>query len=116
MKTQLTAIAAIVAFGSTAALARTIEHNDFRHTVQFESFDNLLVNKASDVLRTNANRYGLQANLNNLALVQVQESLLGKHYRYQQMHQGLPIDQAEVIVSLDNNGRVLKVFNNSVPV
>jgi hypothetical protein len=76
----------------------------------------VLANKPSDVLRQNARRYGLQSNLSNLALVQVQESLLGKHYRYQQMHQGLVIDQAEVVVSIDNNGRVLKVFNNSVPV
>ncbi len=116
MKTTMTAIAAALALCSTAALADTITHDDFRRTVQFDSFDNTLINKPSDVLRRNATRYGLPLSLNNLTLVQVQESLLGKHYRYQQMHQGLAIDQAEIVVSMDHNGRVLKVFNNSVPV
>ncbi len=109
MKAQLTALAAALAISSMA----NARIND---ADQLDSFNNVLVNKPTDVLRQNAQRYGLPASLSNLTLVQVQESLLGKHYRYQQMHKGLPVDQAEVIVSIDNNGRVLKVFNNAVPV
>jgi hypothetical protein len=65
------------------------------------------------VLRDNAERYGLPASLENLVLVQVQESLLGKHYRYQQMLLDLPVDGAEIIVSIGTNGQLLQIFNET---
>src|ERR1700741_3088708 len=69
------------------------------------SVDNLTLFSATaatspdDVLRQNAERFGLPASLNNLTLVKVQESITGKHYHYQQMLRGLPVDRAEIIVS-----------------
>ena len=48
------------------------------------------------VLKANAARFGLPANLNNLVLVSVKESLTGKHYHYQQMLRGLPVDRRRV--------------------
>ncbi|WP_338846939.1 M4 family metallopeptidase [Massilia sp. W12] len=48
-----------------------------------------------------------------LTLVRSNESLLGKHYYYQQMLHGLPIDQADVAVSIGHNGQLLKVHNQA---
>jgi Zn-dependent metalloprotease len=58
-------------------------------------------------------QYGLPASLNNLKLVKVQESLTGKHYHYQQMLRGLPVDRAEIIVSIGKNGQLQKIFNET---
>lgn len=65
------------------------------------------------VLRDNAERYGLPRSLDNLVLVEVQESLLGKHYRYQQMLLDLPVDNAQIIVSIGKNGQLLQIFNET---
>lgn len=64
-------------------------------------------------LRDNAERYGLPRSLDNLVLVEVQESLLGKHYRYQQMLLDLPVDNAQIIVSIGKNGQLLQIFNET---
>ncbi|MFL6660176.1 MAG: M36 family metallopeptidase [Massilia sp.] len=76
-------------------------------------YTNTKAASAEDVLRENASRFGLPANLNNLVLTKVQESLTGKHYHYQQMLRGLPVDRAEVIVSIGHNGQLLHVFNET---
>jgi hypothetical protein len=65
------------------------------------------------VLRDNAERYGLPRSLDNLVLVEVQESLLGKHYRYQQMLLDLPVDTAQIVVSIGKNGQLLQIFNET---
>ncbi|MES2318843.1 MAG: M4 family metallopeptidase [Pseudomonadota bacterium] len=76
-------------------------------------YTNTKAGSAQDVLRQNASRFGLPASLNNLVLTKVQESLTGKHYHYQQMLRGLPVDRAEIIVSIGHNGQLLKVFNET---
>jgi predicted secreted protein len=83
------------------------------------SVDNLTLFSATaatspdDMLRQNAERFGLPASLNNLTLVKVQESITGKHYHYQQMLRGLPVDRAEIIVSIGKNGQLQKIFNET---
>ena len=64
-------------------------------------------------LRDNAERYGLPRSLDNLVLLKVQESLLGKHYRYQQMLLDLPVDNAQIVVSIGKNGQLLQIFNET---
>jgi predicted secreted protein len=76
-------------------------------------FSGATVKSADDVLRQTAAQYGLPASLNNLKLVKVQESLTGKHYHYQQMLRGLPVDRAEIIVSIGKNGQLQKIFNET---
>ena len=71
------------------------------------------VASADAALRQNAAQFGLPASLNNLTLVKVRESLTGKHYHYQQMLRGLPVDRAEIIVSIGKNGALLKIFNET---
>lgn len=65
------------------------------------------------VLRQHAERFGLPASLNNLVLTRTQESLTGKHYTYQQMLRGIPVDRAEIIVSIGHDGKLLKIFNET---
>lgn len=76
-------------------------------------FSGMKASSATEVLRQNAEEYGLPANLNNLVLTKVQDSLLGKHYYYQQMLRGLPVDRAEIIVSIGKNGDLLRIFNET---
>jgi hypothetical protein len=76
-------------------------------------FTNTKATSADAVLRQNAAYFGLPANLDNLTLTRVQESLTGKHYVYQQMLRGLPVDRSEIIVSLGKNGELLKIFNET---
>lgn len=65
------------------------------------------------VLRDNAERFGLPRSLDNLVLIEVQESLLGKHYRYQQTLLDLPVDNAQIVVSIGRNGQLLQIFNET---
>lgn len=82
-----------------------------------QTIDNLTLFSATkaaspaDALKEHGQRLGLPASLANLVLVKTQESLLGKHYYYQQMLHGIPVDQAEVVVSIGHNGQLLKIFN-----
>ncbi|HEY1147321.1 MAG TPA: hypothetical protein VGF27_02035 [Pseudoduganella sp.] len=68
---------------------------------------------ADQALRQNADRFGLPASLDNLVLTRVQESLTATHYHYQQMLRGLPVDRAEIIVSIGKKGELLKIFNET---
>lgn len=68
---------------------------------------------AQEVLRQNAARFGLPASLHNLVQTRVQQSLTGKHTTYQQMLRGLPVDRAEIIVSIGHDGKLHKIFNET---
>ena len=76
-------------------------------------FTNTKAASAEGVLKVHAARFGLPANLNNLVLVSVKESLTGKHYYYQQMLRGLPVDRAQIVVSIGKNGDLQKIFNET---
>ncbi len=76
-------------------------------------FTNTKAASAEGVLKVHAARFGLPANLNNLVLVEVKESLTGKHYYYQQMLRGLPVDRAQIVVSIGKNGDLQKIFNET---
>ncbi len=70
---------------------------------------------ADQFLTDNAGNYGL-ADTANLDLVKIKESLLGKHFHYQQKLFGHDIYHAEIIVSVSNQtGEVFQVFNNAYP-
>lgn len=76
-------------------------------------FTNTKAASAEGVLKVNAARFGLPANLKNLELVEVKESLTAKHYYYQQMLRGLPVDRAQIVVSIGKNGDLQKIFNET---
>lgn len=103
-----TTIASMVLL-ACASLAQAAEHNVGNLTF----FSNTKAASADAVLRANAARFGLPANLDNLVLTQVKESLTGKHYYYQQMLRGVPVDRAEIIVSIGKNGELQKIFNET---
>lgn len=61
--------------------------------------------------------YGLPAALGNLELIEVQESLLGTHYRFQQRLNGYDVEAAQVVVSISRqDGSVYRVYNQTYPV
>ncbi|MEZ4388922.1 MAG: proprotein convertase P-domain-containing protein [Candidatus Krumholzibacteriia bacterium] len=72
---------------------------------------------ARDFLQSRAAQFQLPADLSNLELIEVRESLLGKHLRFQQVLNGLPVRGGQVIVSVaKDGGRVLRAYNNTYPV
>ncbi len=62
-------------------------------------------------LKKNASQFGI-SQTTELNLVRTQESLLGKHYTFQQRFNGYDIESAQLVVSLDNNNQIFKIFNN----
>jgi len=72
---------------------------------------------ARDFLQGRATELQLPADLANLELVEVKESLLGFHVRFAQRLNGLPVHGGEVVVSVaKGGGKVLKAYNNTYPV
>ena len=106
--TTRTTMAAMVML-ACASLAQAGEKTVDNLTV----FSNTKATSAEQVLRANAARFGLPSKLDNLVLTAVKESLTGKHYHYQQMLRGIPVDRAEIIVSISNQGELQKVFNET---
>lgn len=106
--TTRTTIASLVML-ACASLAQAGEKTVDNLTV----FSNTKAASAEGVLKLHAARFGLPANLSNLQLVAVKESLTGKHYYYQQMLRGLPVDRAQIIVSIGKNGDLQKIFNET---
>ncbi len=49
-------------------------------------------------------------------LKDAKESLLGKHYRFQQLRNGIEVSGAELVVSTTNRGHVFQVYNNTTSV
>jgi len=106
--TTRTTIASMVML-ACAGLAQAGEKTVDNLTV----FTNTKAASAEGVLKVHAARFGLPASLNNLVLVEVKESLTGKHYYYQQMLRGLPVDRAQIVVSIGKNGDLQKIFNET---
>lgn len=75
-----------------------------------------LVNKSGNTLQNVSDSLNLGINSANYSLVETKESLLGTHELYQQMINGLAVDGAEVSISLNSKGEVVKVYNNGVEV
>lgn len=99
----------VLAYGAPAWAGSTTVDN-------LTVFSNTQAGTPQDVLRQNAARFGLSASLENLVLTRTQESLTGKHYTYQQMLRGLPVERAHIIVSIGHDGKLLKIFNETRPI
>ncbi len=60
--------------------------------------------------------YQLSAQPEDLRLEGIRQSLLGTHVTFQQYLDGTPVEGAQFIVSVGDDGRILRVFNNTYPV
>ncbi len=72
---------------------------------------------ATNYLRSFAPLFRISPDLAGLEPAGEQESLLGKHYRYRQTIGGIPVLDAEIVVSVSlKDRRVYMVYNNTWPV
>lgn len=72
--------------------------------------------RAYAYLYANSPVFGLPADLSNLELVRVQESLLGNHFHFQQFINKIPVEFSEIIVSVNHTTKgVYQIFNNTYP-
>lgn len=119
----LVSLAPVAGQAASESVLRDTYHQDHRSTprVQFnpvwESTSGSTGQAlALDYLAQRADTFGLPTSLDNLQLTEVQESLLGHHYRFQQQIEGIDVDRAEVIVSIaKKDGAIYRVFNNTYP-
>ncbi len=123
-------LALLVAFGVSASAAPSYEgqldtrHQDHRSTLkiaiepQWPAIGGTTPEGAARAfLEARAADFGLPADLANLVLTGEKESLVARHFTFQQMLAGVPVDGAEAIVSVaKGDGRVMRAFNNTYPV
>ena len=67
-------------------------------------------------LQTYRQKFNLPPDDLCLRLEHVKTSLLGKHYHYRQYYNGIPVDTAEIIVSISHKtGLPYRLYNNTYP-
>ncbi len=127
MKSTLLAILAVLLVASslpaTAAALDTF-HQDHRQTPRLlvaPSWDAVAGatprGAAEAFLLDQAARLGLERGLADLQLVRQRESLLARHFHFQQVLDGIPVHGGEVTVSVaKRDGRVLRAYNSYYPV
>lgn len=111
-----------MSFSSAFAAERVVMHSD-RPTPRIIFQPQSATKAGSDSAKTAENyvaanweRLGLQPQAANLVLGRTQKSLIGTHYHFQQRYQDLPVETAEVIVSVTHdNGQIYRVYNNTWP-
>jgi len=124
--TALVGIALFAAAPGTAGAVSVVQdlaHRDHRDTpqIQFEPAWSAAPgttgeSRARAFLTERAADYGI-ADLADLRLSRVKESLLGTHYTFQQQIGGIDVDKAEFLVSIaKSDGRIYRTHNNLYPV
>ncbi len=131
MKKLLTLLSAGVLLGTlltnpvlAVSLVRDTYHDDHRSTpkLQFEPRWDAPAGLARDgvadaFIALEGAKYRLPAHREDLQLLEVKESLLGYHYIYQQMLNGIPVDGGQFIVSVSRqDNHIYRVYNNYYPV
>lgn len=124
MRLILAAALLTLASSVQAVQLRDTRHDDGRGTprAQFEPMWRQPESGASgealarEFLSARAAEYQVAPDLSNLRFTQAQESLLGVHYRFQQVLSGYDVENAEIIVSIaKSDGRIYRVYNNAYP-
>ena len=73
-----------------------------------------LLDKSNNPLQQVSDELNLGINAASFKLTESKESLLGTHSYYQQTVNGLDVDGAQVVVSVNGNNEVFKVYNSTV--
>jgi len=68
--------------------------------------------KSGDSLQVVSDELKLGLPAGNFKLSETKESLLGRHHYYQQVVNGVEVDGSEIVVSVNPNNEVIKVYNN----
>lgn len=125
MKKSIIALTIAISFSthSISGLAEGTYHNDYRTTSKLDlkpSYYNKVKLTddalALDFLALNKQRYGLENVYRTLKLAKIKSSLIGNHYHFQQYLNDIKVDKAEIIVSINKDNRITRVFNNTYPV
>jgi subtilisin-like proprotein convertase family protein len=99
-------------------------HRDQRQTLKYQMFPNMPesfaamdpVASAWAYLRAEATQFGLTPDLYGISLQKQQESLLGWHLRFSQTQNGVPIEGAEIIISIrKSDNRIYSVYSTVQP-
>ncbi|MDQ3232162.1 MAG: proprotein convertase P-domain-containing protein, partial [Pseudobdellovibrionaceae bacterium] len=102
----------------------TTYHRDQRQTVKYQIFPNMPVSLAANdpvstawsYLRAQSADFGLTPDLYGITLQKQQESLIGWHLRFSQTQNGVPIEGAEIIISVAKaDNRIYTVYSTVQP-
>jgi subtilisin-like proprotein convertase family protein/Zn-dependent metalloprotease len=120
-----------LALSIAACLAPTVHavgtsntlHNDHRKTIKLDLSPSAYnksslvgLDLATQFLKDNVKQYGLESNIDQLVFSRKKSSLLATHFYFQQSINGIPVDNGEIIISVNKQNQVSKVFNNTFPV
>ncbi len=70
---------------------------------------------ASQFLNDNVDRFGLTTGLGDLRLLNEKARLFGTNVEFQQVFNGLPVENGRIKVNFDKNGHVVQVINSYTP-
>ncbi len=73
-----------------------------------------LLGASDSSLQKVSDELNLGINAESFKLVDTKESLLGSHRYYQQIVNGLEVEDAQIVVSVNENNEVIKVFHSAV--
>jgi subtilisin-like proprotein convertase family protein len=102
----------------------TTWHRDHRQTIKYHILPGSPLTLAAmdpvatawSYLRAQAADFGLTPDLYGISLAKQQESLIGWHLRFQQSQNGVPIEGAEIIVSISRaDNRIYSVYSTIQP-
>lgn len=73
-----------------------------------------LLNKSGNSLQEVSDKLGLGLAESNFKLKDTRDSLLGQHFYYQQLENGVEVEGSQVVISINSDNEVMKVYNSSV--
>ncbi|QUM80564.1 proprotein convertase P-domain-containing protein [Moritella sp. 5] len=125
-----TALSLILSVPSYAELATNTTHNDFRSSVKLDvnpiqqtnksAYTNGLPIRQQDIafqyLKDNKKRYQIESIINSLKLTSTKSSLISKHFYFKQFVNDIPVESSTIIVSINKNNQITRVYNNTYPV
>lgn len=110
---------AMITSGTALAEQTTFHQDSHRHTAKLileptvANTGDMNESLARGYIEQQYRQFGLN-NVKNLKLVSSRKSLLGAHYRFAQYLAGVPVDKAEVVVTVGNDGHTItKVYNSA---
>ncbi|MDA8792770.1 hypothetical protein N9N67_05960 [Bacteriovoracaceae bacterium] len=108
MKQVLILISLLLVYASTSH-SKTM--TNFEHIYMGSNFsvEDTLSVKVKTVLQKH---FGLELSSKSFKLVQKQDSLLGSHFRFIEVKEGIQIQDSEIVLSIDQNDYLYKVHDN----
>ena len=79
---------------------------------EFKAQEKAPENVASEYLGINQKALGIASDGSDLQLISAKNSLVGKHFRYQQLYNGVPVYSSQLLINTTYDGRITSVISD----